>query len=80
MIDRGIRGHIVTTAIEHDSILGASLEVEKMGGKISRIRAGPDGRVSAEEVISAIREDTVLVSGKIVKWIFAFSKTSYARK
>lgn len=56
------KGHIVTTKIEHESTLGACQQLEAMGAKITYLSAGRDGLVRAEDVQSAIRPDTVLVS------------------
>jgi len=56
------RGHIVTSRIEHDSILGACKQVKEMGGKITYLPAGSDGRVKVRDVASAIRDDTILIS------------------
>jgi cysteine desulfurase len=55
-------GHVVTTRIEHDSVLGACRQVEQQGGQVTYLPAGPDGRVRPEDVAAAIRKDTVLVS------------------
>ncbi|KAH3744473.1 cysteine desulfurase NifS [Pelomyxa schiedti] len=48
----GFKGHIVTSAIEHDSILGSCMQE-----CLCR-----DGRVKVEDIIAAIRDDTVLVT------------------
>ena len=55
-------GHVVTTKIEHDSVLGACGQVEKAGGRVTYVPAGPDGRVRPDNVAAAIRPDTVLIS------------------
>jgi cysteine desulfurase len=55
-------GHIVTSKIEHDSTLGACCQVECLGGEVTYLDAGPDGRISPEDVRKAIRPDTILVS------------------
>jgi len=55
-------GHIVTTKIEHDSVLGACSQVEKLGGQVTYVAAGPDGRVKPQDISAAIRPNTVLVS------------------
>lgn len=54
--------HIVTTQIEHDAVLNAAAALEKEGFEVTRVAPGPDGRVRAEDVLSAVRSDTVLVS------------------
>lgn len=55
-------GHIVTTAIEHDCVLGACRQVEELGGSVTRVPAGPDGRVRVEDIEAALRPETALVS------------------
>ncbi|MBI5191152.1 MAG: aminotransferase class V-fold PLP-dependent enzyme [Nitrospirae bacterium] len=58
----GRRGHIITTAIEHDSVLGACQQVQLAGGDVTYLPAGRDGLVKAVDVKAAIRPDTILVS------------------
>lgn len=55
-------GHLVTTRIEHESVLGACHQVEAMGGRVTFLPAHPDGRVRAADVQAALRPDTILVS------------------
>ena len=56
------KGHIITLKIEHESVLGACEQVEKMGGEVTYLSAGRDGLVRIEDVKAAIRPDTILVS------------------
>lgn len=58
----GGKGHIITSKIEHDSILGACSQVKAMGGEVTYLSAGRDGLVRPEEVRAAIRPDTILIS------------------
>jgi len=51
-------GHLVTSAIEHPAIL----ETAQEGFDVTLVPVGPDGRVSADAVESALRPDTRLVS------------------
>ncbi len=55
-------GHIVTSKIEHDSILGACQQVEQRGGKVTYVPAQSDGQVRPEDVRDAIGPDTILIS------------------
>lgn len=55
-------GHIITSKIEHESVLGACQQVEAMGGSVTRLAAGSDGRVDPSAVAAAIRPETILVS------------------
>ncbi len=54
--------HIVTTKIEHHAILETCAELEKKGYEITYIGVDGDGIVNLEELVSALREDTILVS------------------
>jgi cysteine desulfurase len=56
------KGHIITSRIEHESVLGACEQVEKMGGEITYLSAGKDGLIRPEQVREAIRLDTILIS------------------
>ena len=55
-------GHIITTLIEHESVLGACAQVKEAGGDVTCLKAGRDGRVDPEAVRAAIRPDTLLIS------------------
>ncbi len=54
--------HLVTTKIEHPSVLEAFKYLEKLGFEVTYIGANADGTVSLEEFENALRADTVLVS------------------
>ncbi len=57
------RGHrIVTTQIEHPSVLETMAALEEQGFEVIRLRPGADGRVSPEEIDRAVDAETVLVS------------------
>lgn len=58
----GRAGHIVTSRIEHDSVLGACAQVEKLGGSVTYVPARRNGLVDVADVEAALRDDTVLVS------------------
>lgn len=58
--------HIVTTAVEHASILAACAELEKQGFEVTRIQPGRDGTIQPQQVLDACRPDTVLVSIMLV--------------
>ena len=55
-------GHIVTTAIEHPAVLGTCEALERAGTKVTYVKPGGKGRVSADEIVDAIRPDTRIVS------------------
>jgi cysteine desulfurase len=54
--------HIVTSTIEHPSVRGAIESLEKRGWIVTRLPVYDDGIVRAEDVRSALRPDTVLLS------------------
>ena len=55
-------GHIITSKIEHESVLGACRQAEEAGGQVTYLSAGADGRVALEAVRDAIGSDTILIS------------------
>lgn len=54
--------HIITSAIEHPSVRGLFDSLEKRGWEVTRLPVYEDGVVRLEDVSSAIRPDTVLIS------------------
>ena len=54
--------HIITTAIEHKSVLNTVKYMESQGFDVDYVSPDLSGRVSAEDVLSRVREDTLLVS------------------
>ena len=58
--------HIVTTAVEHSAVLQCVKELEQDGYTVTRLKPDRTGRVTADQVAQALREDTVLVSMMLV--------------
>ena len=56
-----LRGRIITTAIEHSSVLESCRSLEEEGYEVVFIRPR-DGRIQADDVIGAVNQDTLLVS------------------
>lgn len=54
--------HIITTAIEHKAVLETAKYLAKNGFEVDFIKPNSSGRISAEELISKVRDDTLLVS------------------
>lgn len=55
--------HIITTAIEHPSVLESCRALQEMGlAEVTYIKPQSNGIVTVEDVIGAIKENTVLVS------------------
>lgn len=53
---------IVTTAIEHSSVLEMMQQLEKEGFEVIYLRPDKNGRVREEEIKAAVTKDTILVS------------------
>ena len=58
--------HIITTNIEHPSVSATLDFLEKQGFEVTRLAVNADGIVTPEQVVSAIRPDTILVSVMMV--------------
>ena len=54
--------HIITTAIEHPAVLNTCRWLAKQGFELTCITPDRDGRIDPEQIRSAIREDTILIS------------------
>ncbi len=59
---RSGRMHIITTAIEHKSVLEPLKILEQRGFRVDYVRPYEDGRIRADEVLGLLRSDTLLVS------------------
>jgi cysteine desulfurase len=57
-----VKGHIITSSIEHHSILNACKAIEKQGVEVTYLPVDRYGRVSPADVRKAVQKDTVLVS------------------
>lgn len=56
------KAHVVTTSIEHKSVLDTCAHLHNTGLRVSYVAPRAEGDVSCEDIISEIGEDTVLVS------------------
>ena len=54
--------HLITSAIEHISLIDSCRELEKRGWSVSYVDVDTEGRVDPEAVAGAIRPDTALIS------------------
>ena len=54
--------HIITSKIEHPAVLNTCKYLSKMGFEISYIDVDEDGKIKLDDLKSAIREDTILIS------------------
>src|SRR5258708_10701406 len=54
--------HVVTSAVEHISVLNACRDLEKRGWSVSYVGVDADGCVDPQAVARAMRDDTALVA------------------
>lgn len=54
--------HIITSAIEHKSVLETIKMMKKKGFDVDIVNPGLSGQVNAQEILDKVREDTLLVS------------------
>jgi cysteine desulfurase len=54
--------HIITSKIEHKAILDSCQQLEREGFEVTYLAPSPQGIIAPEDVASAIRPDTVLVT------------------
>jgi len=62
LAQRATGRHIVTSAIEHISLIDSCRDLEKRGWSVTYVAVDSEGRVDPEAVAGAIRPDTALVS------------------
>jgi len=56
------RRHAITCAIEHPAVLMTMKQLQREGVEVTAVRVGANGIVSPDDVRSAIRPETVLIS------------------
>ncbi|MDO8626386.1 MAG: cysteine desulfurase family protein [Candidatus Magasanikbacteria bacterium] len=56
------RSHLITSVIEHHSVLDVVNNLETEGCLVTKIKVTPAGLVGVKDVVSAIKPETVLVS------------------
>jgi cysteine desulfurase len=54
--------HIITTSVEHPSVLEPMKRLSETGFDVTFLKPGKDGKISEKQVLDALREDTVLIS------------------
>ncbi len=59
---RNFKGHIITTVIEHPSILSCCKSLQKQGVPITYLRVDKHGSVDLQQLADAITADTILIS------------------
>ncbi|MCK4613867.1 MAG: cysteine desulfurase [Thermoplasmata archaeon] len=66
---KGIGKHLITSVIEHPSVLDLSRQLEKEGYEVDYLRVDRDGFVNPKELKEKLRKDTTLVSIMFVNHI-----------
>lgn len=54
--------HIITTAIEHESVLKPMKELYRGGYDVTYLPVNKEGKVNPKQLQQAIRRDTILIS------------------
>ena len=54
--------HIITTTIEHKAVLETAKHMADIGYEVEFVSPDASGRISSQELLSRVREDTLLVS------------------
>lgn len=60
--NRARGNHIVTTQIEHHAVLHTCERLERLGYEVTYVPVDEYGRVSVDDIKSALRPDTILIS------------------
>jgi cysteine desulfurase len=58
--------HIITTAIEHPSVMNTFLDMEKQGYKVDILPVDPMGYINTEDLKSMVTDETALISVMMV--------------
>ena len=64
--NRHLGKHIVTTAVEHSAVLQCMKALESEGYTVTYLKTDSQGRITAQQVMAALHEDTALVSMMLV--------------
>lgn len=54
--------HVITTSVEHASVMKTFQQLEEMGFSVTYLPVNEEGRICVQKLKDAIREDTILVS------------------
>jgi cysteine desulfurase len=54
--------HIITTAIEHEAVLNACQQAEKLGAQVTYLPVDKNGQIDPRQLKSAIRPETILIT------------------
>lgn len=56
------KGHIITSAIEHPSVLSPCMELKRLGYDLTILKVSSSGVVDPDDLVKALRKDTILVT------------------
>ncbi|MFK9091168.1 cysteine desulfurase family protein [Bacillus salipaludis] len=62
LLNRNKGRHLITTSVEHASVMSAMEQLEQEGFDITYLPVDENGRVRVEDVEKAIRKDTIFIS------------------
>ncbi|WP_118973474.1 cysteine desulfurase family protein [Taibaiella koreensis] len=54
--------HIITVATEHKAVLDTCRQLERKGAEITRLEVNEDGLIDLDQLVTAIRPDTILIA------------------
>lgn len=60
--EKNNKKHIITTSIEHKAVLETVKHLEKEGFEVDIVSPDISGRISAEEILTKVKDNTLLVS------------------
>ena len=58
--------HVISSTVEHSAVLKSLEYLESRGFEVTRLKPQPDGSISADAVLAALRPDTCLVTLMLV--------------
>jgi cysteine desulfurase len=61
-LNKKTKNHIISTVIEHPSVLNTLKDLEADGFEVTYLPVGKDGKISLEDFKNAIKKETILVS------------------
>ncbi len=61
-LQRFRKGHVISTAIEHPSVINPLLLARELGFELTLLQPAPSGAIDPDDLKAALRNDTVLVS------------------
>lgn len=66
LAEKGSNPHIITCVIEHKAVIDTCNYLEQHGVEVTWLSPAEDGRITPEQVMGALRDNTVLVSAMLV--------------